>query len=641
MSIRRKVQLLLDQAAARKVERDTQRALVKGTDPKRPTKQLGRVGRALKGLSGQAKAMGASLIAAFAVRRIQQYIGVVLNAFGRQERAILRVNSALLNMGQFTEENAKFLQDHAAGLQRITQAGDEAILEATATIGDLAKELTVGELAKAQEAAIALADTFFDGNLSSAASLLAKTLGSSTNALSRYGIEIDTAATQSEKLEEILGITQDLFLTSQRASVDLTGRTAQLSNSWGDMHEALGRIIARGFGLTETLFNIREFVDRMTASLERNQGQIAGWGQFIIKTMKAAFESVRFVIRAAFNLGQVIGTALEAVALGMQRVYAPTINRFIDLIDKIPGVNIPFRMNELTPEEFATESARLAEVVKKDFGDMADAVFDLGDAYRDVGVAAVAAARGTVELAESIDIATITGPEEAGPGVGDALGIEIDEEGIRERRARAQELQAEQIADFEKSQALLRRRASQTADGMTRAFQGFFEATGVGFAGAQNVWKAAGDAARGAGATIMEAMVSGRVEAEMALGTAALAAGIWPPNPAALFSASKHFLAAGLFKAIPGVVGGGGGGGGGGFGGGVGGGFGPAALPAGAVGGAGASSTSVATEVNIFIDPLSASDPAFQRATLGAVQSAQERFGDNIRVNVRPRTGRM
>ena len=634
MSIRRTVKLLLDQAAARKVERDTQRALVKGTDSKRPVKQLGKVGRALKGLSGQAKAMGASLIAAFAVRRIQQYITTVLSAFGRQERAILRVNSALLNMGQFTEENAKFLQDHAAGLQRITTAGDEAILEATATIGDLAKELTVGELAKAQEAAIALADTFFDGNLSSAASLLAKTLGSSTNALSRYGIEIDTAATQSEKLEEILGITNDLFLTSQRAAVDLTGRTAQLSNSWGDMHEAIGRIISRGLGLTGALGSIREFVDRLTASLERNQGRIADWGQFIIKVMKATFESVRFVIRAAFNVGQVIGSAIEAVALGLQQVYAPMINRFLDLIDKIPLIDIPFRMNELTPEEFAAESKRLADNIKRDFGDMADAVFDLGDAYRNVGIAAVAAAKGQVELAEQIDIATIGRPAEKAVA---ELDIVIDEDAIRERRARAEELQAEQIADFEKSQALLRRRASQTADGMTRAFQGFFEATGVGFAGTREVWAAAGEAARGVGASIVSAMVSGRVETEMALGTAALASGLWPPNPAAIASGLKHFAAAALFKAIPGVIGGGGGGGGGGLGGGFGG---PSLVPAGAVGGGGASSTAISTEVNIFIDPLSASDPAFQRATLGAIQSAQERFGDNIRVNVRPRTGR-
>ena len=36
MSILRKVKLLLDRASAKNVERNTQRALVRGTDPKKP-----------------------------------------------------------------------------------------------------------------------------------------------------------------------------------------------------------------------------------------------------------------------------------------------------------------------------------------------------------------------------------------------------------------------------------------------------------------------------------------------------------------------------------------------------------------------------------------------------------------------------
>ena len=37
---------------------------------------------------------------------------------------------------------------------------------------------------------------------------------------------------------------------------------------------------------------------------------------------------------------------------------------------------------------------------------------------------------------------------------------------------------------------------------------------------------------------------------------------------------------------------------------------------------------------------LSPGDPDFQRVALGAIQNAQERFGENVNVNVHPRTGR-
>ncbi len=639
MSIKRTIKLLLDRAAARRVERDTKRALDKGTDPRKPKRNLGKIAGALKGLKAQALALGGALVAAFAVQRIKQYITTVLQAFGRQERAILRVNSALMNMGRFTKENSKFLQDHAAALQRITSAGDEAILEATATIGDLATELTIGELAKAQKAAIALADTFFDGNLSSAATLLAKTIGSSTNALSRYGVEINTAGSQAEKLAEIMELTDRLFLTSQRSATDLTGRTAQLSNSWGDLHEAVGRIIARGFGLTDRLVKMREFIDRVTVSLEKNKATIAGWGQFIIKTVGAAFESIRFVIRALFNFGQIIGSGFELAMLELQRHFAPAINKILRLIDKIPGINIPFRMNELTLEEFGAENRRLRDQLTRDVDDIADSVLDLGEAYRNVGRAALAAARGQVAFVESRPKADDDKPGggAAGPSDADLVAAAILELETFARVERAKAMMAELVATSEASQELLQRRAGETAAGMTSAFDAFFAASASGFASSQDVWAAAGQAARDAGASIVEGLVAGRVEEQMAQGLAALASGIWPPNPAALLAAGKHFAAAALFRAIPGAIrGGGGGGSSGGFGG-FGGAGGP--IPRGALGSSVPSAQPLGPEINIFIDPLSPADPLFQRVVLGATQSAKERYGDNVTVNIHPRTG--
>ncbi len=616
MSIRRRIQLVLDAATARRVERDTKRALDRGTDARKPKANLTKIGRAVSTLKSKVGQLGASLLAMFAVQKVVAFTRAVLEGFGRQERAILRVNSALMNMGQFTEENSKILQENAAALQRVTATGDEAILEATATIADLATELTVGELAKAQEAAIALADTFFEGNLTSAANLLAKSIGSSTNALSRYGVEIDTAGTQSQKLDDVLSLTNTLFLTSKRAATDLTGRTAQLSNSWGDLHEAIGRIIARGLGLTDRLVIVREKVDEMTESLEKNQNTIAGWGQVIIKVVGAAFESVRFVIRALFNFGQIIGSGFELAMLVVQRIVAPTLNRIVDLLDKIPGINIPFRMNELTPEEFWAENRRLSGQISRDTDDLKDTVLDLAAAYTAVATTTLAAARGQIQVSKG-------GIVDPGGGGGDSRFAGLltgpflpDPTVIADQSAQILETYTALVTGM---RSTLDRanpfgemidQAKTTADFMRNGF-------------------------RGVGESIVSQLIAGRAQEQFAAGLAALAAGTWPPNPVAIAAAGRHFVAAAAFRALASSAsfGGGGGGaaiGGGGFGG----------VPRGGIGTSGPTAAAmIAPEVNIFIDPLSPADARFQRVVLGATENARERFGPNVKVNVRPRTG--
>lgn len=167
--------------------------------------------------------------------------------------------------------------------------------------------------------------------------------------------------------------------------------------------------------------------------------------------------------------------------------------------------------------------------------------------------------------------------------------------------------------------------ATSMAEGMTSAFEGFFEATADALTAQGSVWAAAGQAARNAGAAVLEGLTAGRAEEQMAAGTAALASGIWPPNPAAIAASAKHYLAAGLFKAIPGIVAGRGGGGGGM--GGVG------AIPRGPIGTSAPGTQSLpGAEVHIYLDPLSPNDPRFQRVLLGAEREAREIWGNNANI---------
>ena len=100
------------------------------------------------------------------------------------EQALGRTSSALLNQ--------------ASALQKVTTFGDEAIIGAQALIASFVDDEE--QIKAATEATLDLAAAK-GMDLNAAADLVSKTLGSSTNALSRYGITVEGTVGSSKRLE--------------------------------------------------------------------------------------------------------------------------------------------------------------------------------------------------------------------------------------------------------------------------------------------------------------------------------------------------------------------------------------------------------------------------------------------------------
>jgi hypothetical protein len=178
------------------------------------------------------------------------------------------------------------------------------------------------------------------------------------------------------------------------------------------------------------------------------------------------------------------------------------------------------------------------------------------------------------------------------------------------------------------AQEALEQGARDTAENMTDAFAGFFEGMAQGFMGMMTLGEALKQGVTGLGAAIIEELTKGKAEYHMAEGAGALASGTWPPNPLALKAASQHFIAAGLFKALPGVV-----------------------RSMGRPSSGGRMSIPSATaatrpssipdrqqpEINIYIDPLNPTNPAWQSNLAQTLRGVTQRYG-SATVNVRPRT---
>ena len=144
-----------------------------------------RVGNTFDGLSRRGLSLNNLLkigAGTFALTQVTQGLGALtkslVNAFTEQEDAVTSLNAALAATGKSGQASLATLTAEASKLQQVTRLGDEAILKASASLATLVPSLDVNGLKNAQTALVALADTFFEGNLDTAALQLGKTLGS-------------------------------------------------------------------------------------------------------------------------------------------------------------------------------------------------------------------------------------------------------------------------------------------------------------------------------------------------------------------------------------------------------------------------------------------------------------------------------
>ena len=193
------------------------------------TKKLG------GGMKSLAKSVGGVALAYFSAQGLISGLKAVIQLSAEQELAEKKLSTAFRG-------NIKGLKSYASQLQQTTRFGDEMIMGVMTSIS--AFNRNEDEVKRLTKATLDLAEgTGMD--LKSAGDLVAKSIGSSTNALSRYGIEVTGAVGSSERLDTMLGNISEKFEGQASASADtMSGSIAQMNNALGDMGETIGNTIA-------------------------------------------------------------------------------------------------------------------------------------------------------------------------------------------------------------------------------------------------------------------------------------------------------------------------------------------------------------------------------------------------------------
>lgn len=166
-------------------------------------------------------------------------------AFDKQIKAEKSLEVAL---GRVSEK----LLEQASAIQKRTRIGDEAIIQGQAFLAQMGLE---------EEAILKLSPLIVDMaegkgmDLKSAFDLVAKSVGSSTNALTRYGIEISGAVGSSERLNSAVDALTEKFGGQAEAIANVgLGPLIKLQNAFGDLLEDFGDIITEA---------INPFIDKI------------------------------------------------------------------------------------------------------------------------------------------------------------------------------------------------------------------------------------------------------------------------------------------------------------------------------------------------------------------------------------------
>ena len=262
-----------------------------------------------------------------------------IQAAAEQEFVTTELASAMQQAGTFTEKALKHNLAYASSLEKLSVYNDELITSVQKQLTNFGIE---GEyLDKLTKATLDLAAAK-GMDLKAAGDLVAKSVGSSTNALTRYGIEVTGAVGSTQRLETATRNIEKIFGGSAQAQTQtFTGTMKQLHNAWSGAQETLGLKLLPY--LTQMGVIVRDKIIPAINKFFENEEFINGAINttisivgYLIESFSKIPESIEFIKNAGLvnffrDLNEIIAVSIRSIEnLGKKiiSVFDPTIEGF-------------------------------------------------------------------------------------------------------------------------------------------------------------------------------------------------------------------------------------------------------------------------------------------------------------------------
>lgn len=164
-----------------------------------------------------------------------------VSEYKEAEAAQNALTRTLVNNGMYSKALADSYNEQANALAKVTLFGDEQIVQAQNSFNQQARGVALTEQSTKAILDFAQAQGI---DAARAAELVGKSVGTSTNALARYGIEVNESSSKSEKMAQVLEGLNSKFGGQAEAATSGLGALDQLSKAVGETFEALGEKVA-------------------------------------------------------------------------------------------------------------------------------------------------------------------------------------------------------------------------------------------------------------------------------------------------------------------------------------------------------------------------------------------------------------
>ena len=325
--------------------------------------------RSMKKFGNNMKSLGRTISTGLTLP-ILAFGAASVKAFDEQIKAETSLRTALGN----NAEAFANLAEQARELQKVTIFGDEATLQAQSFLAQLGLN---------EQAILRLTPLIQDFataqgiQLTDAAKLVAKSVGSSTNALSRYGITIEGAVGEQERLQSAVDALTVAF-GGQAEAIAKEGLRPlqQLKNELGDVSEKFGEIILEFIDpLTKGLQKVSEALSNLTEEQKKN---IVKYGAIVaaVGPLLIVFGSLVTTLTTLIPLAISFVAAINpitAVIMAAGAAVLYLVNRFRDLQKEYEEYNevvgdfepiAPFVPTTTTPTTPTIERSPLTESVE-------------------------------------------------------------------------------------------------------------------------------------------------------------------------------------------------------------------------------------------------------------------------------------
>lgn len=193
---------------------------------------IGKYDKALNSLSGTFSKITIPLTA---------IAGTSLYAWGQQEEALQRMESALKNSGLSVDKYSAKFQELASNIQKFTVVGDETILKNEQFA--LSMGVSAENMEWVQRGAVALQEAL-GINLTEATKKLAGALQGNIEPFNELIPEMRNASTESEKLAILNQKLSDYWQVAREKAETFNGALQQAKNAIGDAGEEIGKVLA-------------------------------------------------------------------------------------------------------------------------------------------------------------------------------------------------------------------------------------------------------------------------------------------------------------------------------------------------------------------------------------------------------------